>query len=72
MGPKIRLRVITFYFLKILFSNTRTITLFPYLDRNTCSTEYMCECGILCMSNDYADEINERMIDRFPGKAMVF
>jgi ATP-dependent DNA helicase PIF1 len=30
------------------------------------------ECGILCMRNDYVDEINARMIDRFLGKAMVF
>jgi hypothetical protein len=32
----------------------------------------MLERGILCMRNDYVDEINARMIDRFPGKATVF
>jgi ATP-dependent DNA helicase PIF1 len=45
---------------------------FPDLDSNACSTWYMCEHGILCTRNDYMDEINARMIDRFPGKAMVF
>jgi ATP-dependent DNA helicase PIF1 len=45
---------------------------FPDLSNNACSTEYMHECGILCMRNDYVYEINARMIDRFPGKAMVF
>jgi hypothetical protein len=32
----------------------------------------MRECGILCTRNNYVDEINARMIDRFPGKANVF
>jgi ATP-dependent DNA helicase PIF1 len=45
---------------------------FPDLDRNACSTRYMDERGILCMRNDYVDEINARMIDRFPGTTMVF
>jgi ATP-dependent DNA helicase PIF1 len=45
---------------------------FPDLDSNACSTQYMLERGILCRRNDYAGEINARMIDRFLGKAMVF
>jgi hypothetical protein len=45
---------------------------FPDLNKNACSTQYMRERGILCMRNDYVDEINVRMIDRFLGKAMVF
>jgi ATP-dependent DNA helicase PIF1 len=45
---------------------------FPDLSNNTCSTQYMCECGILCMRNDYVNEINARMVDRFPDKATVF
>jgi ATP-dependent DNA helicase PIF1 len=45
---------------------------FPDLNKNACSTQYMCERGILCTRNDYEDEINARMIDRFPGKAVVF
>jgi ATP-dependent DNA helicase PIF1 len=45
---------------------------FPDLDSNACSTQYRCECGILCTRNDYVDEINARMIDRFLGKATVF
>jgi ATP-dependent DNA helicase PIF1 len=45
---------------------------FPDLDSNACSTQYMCERGILCTRNDYVDEINARIIDRFPGKATVF
>jgi ATP-dependent DNA helicase PIF1 len=32
----------------------------------------MRERGILCTMNDYVDEINARMIDKFPGKATVF
>jgi hypothetical protein len=45
---------------------------FPDLNKNACSTQYMRERGILCTRNDYVDEINARRIDRFPGKAMVF
>jgi hypothetical protein len=45
---------------------------FPDLDNNAYSTQYMHEHGILCTRNDYVDEINARMIDRFPGKATVF
>jgi ATP-dependent DNA helicase PIF1 len=43
---------------------------FPDLNKNASSTQYM--CGILCMRNDYVDEINERMIDKYLDKAMVF
>jgi ATP-dependent DNA helicase PIF1 len=42
------------------------------LDRNVCCTQYTHERGILCTRNDYVDEINARMIDRFPGKVTVF
>jgi hypothetical protein len=42
------------------------------LSNNACSTQYLRERGILFMRNDYVDEINARMIDRFPGKATVF
>jgi hypothetical protein len=45
---------------------------FPDLDRNTCSTQYMREHGILCTRNDYVDEINARMINIFLGTATVF
>jgi hypothetical protein len=45
---------------------------FPDLRKNSCSTHYMCERGILCTRNDYVDVINARMIDRFPSKAVVF
>jgi ATP-dependent DNA helicase PIF1 len=38
---------------------------FPDLNRNACSTQYMRELGILCTRNDYVDEINARTIDRF-------
>jgi hypothetical protein len=44
---------------------------FPDLSKNACSTHYMHEHGILCPRNDYVDEINARMIDRFPSKTMV-
>jgi hypothetical protein len=36
---------------------------FPDLNKNACSTQYMCEHGILSTRNDYVDEINARMID---------
>jgi hypothetical protein len=45
---------------------------FPDLDSNACSTQYMREREILYTRNDYVDEINARMIDRFLGKATVF
>jgi hypothetical protein len=45
---------------------------FPDLNRNSYSTQYMHERGILCTRNDYVDEINVRMIDIFPDKATVF
>jgi ATP-dependent DNA helicase PIF1 len=48
------------------------VCVFPDLNRNAYSTQYMRERGILCTRNDYVDEINARMIDRFPGKATVF
>jgi ATP-dependent DNA helicase PIF1 len=45
---------------------------FPDLNINVCSTQYMSERGILCMRNDYVDEINARMIDIFLGTVTVF
>jgi ATP-dependent DNA helicase PIF1 len=45
---------------------------FPDLSNNVHSTQYMRERGILCTSNDYVDDINARMIDRFPNKTTVF
>jgi hypothetical protein len=45
---------------------------FPDLNKNVCSTQYKREHGILCTRNDYVDEINARMIDKFLGKAAVF
>jgi ATP-dependent DNA helicase PIF1 len=45
---------------------------FPDLDSNAYSTQYIHDRGILCMRNDYVHEINERMIDRFLDKATVF
>jgi hypothetical protein len=45
---------------------------FPDLDSKAWSTQYMRGRRILCTRNDYVDEINARMIDRFPGKATVF
>jgi ATP-dependent DNA helicase PIF1 len=45
---------------------------FPGLSKNACSAHYMHEHEIIYMRNDYVDEINARMIDKFLGKAMVF
>jgi ATP-dependent DNA helicase PIF1 len=45
--------------------------MFLDLSKNACSTHYMCERGILCTRNDYVDEINARILDRFLGKDMV-
>jgi ATP-dependent DNA helicase PIF1 len=45
---------------------------FPDINKHACSTQYMHERGILCTRNDYVDEINARMIDKFPGKATMF
>jgi ATP-dependent DNA helicase PIF1 len=48
------------------------VYVFPDLDRNACSTQYMCERGILYMRNDYVDEINPRMIDIFLDTTTMF
>jgi hypothetical protein len=45
---------------------------FPDLSKNACSTHYMHEREIISTRNDYVNEINARMIDRFLGKAMMF
>jgi hypothetical protein len=45
---------------------------FPNLDRNAYSTQYMCAHGIPCMRNDCVDEINARTINRFPDTTTVF
>jgi ATP-dependent DNA helicase PIF1 len=45
---------------------------FPDVSKNASSIHYMHERRILCTRNDYVDEINTRMIDRFPGRATMF
>jgi ATP-dependent DNA helicase PIF1 len=46
---------------------------FPDLSNdNVSSIQYMRECGILCTSNDYVNEINAIMIYRFSSKENVF
>jgi ATP-dependent DNA helicase PIF1 len=46
--------------------------LLPDLSKNASSTHYMCEREGLCTRNDYVDEINARMTDKFLGRATVF
>jgi ATP-dependent DNA helicase PIF1 len=36
------------------------VCVFPDLDKNACSTQYMHEHRILCTRNDYVNEINAR------------
>jgi ATP-dependent DNA helicase PIF1 len=45
---------------------------FPNLSKNVCFAHYRRERGVLCTRNDYLDEINARMTDRFPGRSTMF
>jgi len=45
---------------------------FPNLQANCKSTEYMRERAILSTRNEYVDVVNALMIDRFPGEEKVY
>ncbi|XP_066341099.1 uncharacterized protein [Miscanthus floridulus] len=45
---------------------------FPNLQANCKSTEYMRERAILSTRNEYVDAVNALMIDRFPGEEKVY
>jgi ATP-dependent DNA helicase PIF1 len=45
---------------------------FPSLEDNAKSTTYMSTCAILSTKNEHVDQLNEKMIDRFPGEEKVY
>ncbi|XP_031737538.1 uncharacterized protein LOC116402430 [Cucumis sativus] len=45
---------------------------YPDLKTHTTSAEYMTNRAILSTTNEYVDQINERMIEMFPGKMEEF
>lgn len=45
---------------------------FPSLESNATSSSYMSTRAILATKNEYVDELNEKMIDRFPGKERIY
>lgn len=47
-------------------------SVFPNLHDNATSATYMSERVILSTTNEHVDELNGRMIDRFPGEVKVY
>ncbi|TVT99395.1 hypothetical protein EJB05_55213, partial [Eragrostis curvula] len=47
-------------------------SVFPNLQDNATSATYMSERVILSTKNEHVDELNDRMIDRFPGEVKVY
>jgi ATP-dependent DNA helicase PIF1 len=45
---------------------------FPSLEDNAKSTSYMSTRAILSTKNEHVDQLNEKMIDRFPGEEKVY
>ncbi|XP_066351521.1 uncharacterized protein [Miscanthus floridulus] len=45
---------------------------FPSLGDNARSTSYMSTRAILSTKNEHVDQLNEKMIDRFPGEEKVY
>ncbi|XP_062187873.1 uncharacterized protein LOC133891170 [Phragmites australis] len=45
---------------------------FPDLHKNSTSTSYMSARAILSTKNDHVDELNARLIEKFPGKEMMY
>jgi len=45
---------------------------FPSLEDNARSTAYMSTRAILSTKNEHVDQLNEKMIDRFPGEEKVY
>ena len=46
--------------------------IFPSLEHNARSPSYMCARAILATKNEYVDELNANMIDRFPGQEKIY
>ena len=46
--------------------------IFPSLHENAASGSYMSARAILSTKNDYVDDLNKKMIDRFPGQQKVY
>ncbi|XP_009782853.2 uncharacterized protein [Nicotiana sylvestris] len=51
----------------------RLITkIFPSLNENGSCAKYMTERAILASRNEYVDQLNEMLIDKFPGESKIF
>lgn len=46
--------------------------MFPSVEDNARSTAYMSTRAILSTKNEHVDQLNEKMIDRFPGEEKVY
>ncbi|XP_020251221.1 uncharacterized protein LOC109828691, partial [Asparagus officinalis] len=45
---------------------------FPSIEQNAYSAEYMTERAILATKNEYVDELNDKLLDKFPGDEIIF
>ncbi|XP_070044946.1 uncharacterized protein [Nicotiana tomentosiformis] len=48
------------------------IEIFPSLNENGSYAKYMTERAILASRNEYVDQLNEMLIDKFPGETKIF
>ncbi|XP_016449340.2 uncharacterized protein LOC107774357 [Nicotiana tabacum] len=46
--------------------------IFPSLNKNGSCAKYMTERVILASSNEYVDQLNEMLIDKFPSETKIF
>uniref|UniRef100_A0A452Z874 Uncharacterized protein n=2 Tax=Aegilops tauschii subsp. strangulata TaxID=200361 RepID=A0A452Z874_AEGTS len=46
--------------------------IFPSLGQNGISPSYISTRAILSTKNEYVDELNEKLIDRFPGEEQIY
>lgn len=52
--------------------NKLILDVFPSVEDNARSTAYMSTRAILSTKNEHVDQLNEKMIDRFPGEEKVY
>ncbi|XP_020260728.1 uncharacterized protein LOC109837052 [Asparagus officinalis] len=45
---------------------------FPSIEQNANSAEYMTERAILATKNEYVDKLNDKLFDKFPGDEIMF
>ncbi|KAL6597005.1 hypothetical protein ACP70R_047139 [Stipagrostis hirtigluma subsp. patula] len=52
--------------------NTLIASVFPSLEENATSADYMSTRAILSTKNEHVDQLNTKMIDKFPGQEKVY